>query len=88
MSTLTFAFTNTHGPRYLWDHRNSSLTDFLINEYILGKNGMASPYVDGFYIGSCAHELVMCAMQDMGRRRKAGSGPSKGFRAIEAVKCA
>jgi hypothetical protein len=60
MSMLTFVFTNTHAPRYLWDHRNSSLTDFLINEYILGKNGMASPYVDGFYIGSCNLRCVRC----------------------------
>eukprot|EP00054_Salpingoeca_dolichothecata_P010503 m.58577 g.58577 ORF g.58577 m.58577 type:complete len:407 (-) comp19026_c0_seq2:20-1240(-) len=47
-----------HGPcdcgvpcgEYLWDHRNASLRDWIINEYILGDAGMGSPYVDGMYI--------------------------------------
>lgn len=26
------------------------LTDWLLNEYILGPQGLGSPYIDGFYI--------------------------------------
>ena len=34
---------------YLWDHRNASLRAYLLNEVILGKNGLANAAVDGFY---------------------------------------
>ena len=35
----------------LLQHRNGSmLTEFLVNEVIMGKLGMGSEYVDGFYI--------------------------------------
>lgn len=34
---------------YLWDHRNESLRDYLLSEVVLGKNGLGSPYVDGFF---------------------------------------
>lgn len=37
---------------YLWNHSNGSmLTDFFVNEFIGGDQGMGSPYVDGFFIG-------------------------------------
>ena len=35
---------------YLWDHRNSSLRDFLVNEFILGPNGLGNANVSGFYL--------------------------------------
>jgi hypothetical protein len=36
---------------YLWNHTNGSmLTDFFVSEFIGGEQGMASPFVDGFYI--------------------------------------
>lgn len=35
---------------YLWDHRNASLRDWLISEYIAGPTGMGNPNVDGLYI--------------------------------------
>lgn len=35
---------------YLWDHRNDSLRDFLINEFILGPNGLGNANVSGFYL--------------------------------------
>jgi len=36
---------------YLFDHRNGSmLTNWLVNEYILGKNGLGSPFIDGYFI--------------------------------------
>ena len=35
---------------YLWDHRNASLRDFLVNEFILGANGLGNANVSGFYL--------------------------------------
>jgi len=36
---------------YLWDHRNASLREWLIDEFILGKvSGLGNPNVDGFYV--------------------------------------
>ena len=35
---------------YLWDHRNASLRRFLIDELILGPNGLANDAVDGFFL--------------------------------------
>jgi len=35
---------------YLWDHRNASLRDFLVNEFILGENGLGNANVSGFYL--------------------------------------
>jgi len=35
---------------YLWDHRNESLRSYLINEFILGPNGLGNPNVSGFYL--------------------------------------
>ena len=32
---------------YLFDHRNQSLRDFLVNEYIMGENGLGNPMIDG-----------------------------------------
>ena len=41
---------------YLWDHRNgSSLRDFLVNEFVLGPNGLANPAIDGFYLDDSWH---------------------------------
>ena len=34
---------------YLWDHRNQSLRDWLLNEFVLGDAALGSPDVDGFY---------------------------------------
>jgi hypothetical protein len=39
---------------YLWNHSNGSmLTEFLVQGYTLDKQGLGSPYVDGFYIVRC-----------------------------------
>jgi len=35
---------------YLWDHRNATLRDFLVNEFILGANGLGNANVSGFYL--------------------------------------
>eukprot|EP00666_Eupelagonemidae_sp_cell4sb_P015195 gene15195-18755_t len=36
---------------YLWDHRNESLREWLVNEFILGKEtGLGNPNVDGFFL--------------------------------------
>ena len=34
---------------YLWDHRNTSLRDYIIKEVVLGPLGLGNPHVDGFY---------------------------------------
>jgi len=34
---------------YLWDHRNESLREFLINEFLLGPTGLGDPNIIGFY---------------------------------------
>lgn len=35
---------------YLFDHRNASLRSWLVQEYILGPNGLGSGVTDGFFI--------------------------------------
>lgn len=40
---------------YLWDHRNLSLRKWLIEEFVLGANGMANPNVDGYYFDDSWH---------------------------------
>jgi len=36
---------------YLWDHRNQSLRQWLVSEFILGKEtGLGNPNVDGFFL--------------------------------------
>lgn len=35
---------------YLFDHRNASLRQFLVEEFILGANGLANANVSGFYL--------------------------------------
>eukprot|EP00056_Hartaetosiga_gracilis_P008939 m.128241 g.128241 ORF g.128241 m.128241 type:complete len:419 (-) comp13022_c0_seq6:1961-3217(-) len=36
---------------YLWDHRNESLREFLINEFVLGNDtGVGNPLVSGVYL--------------------------------------
>ncbi len=34
---------------YLWDHRNASLRSYLVNEVVLGANGLGNKNVSGFY---------------------------------------
>ena len=34
---------------YLWDHRNQSLRTWLIEEFVLGANGMGNAAIDGYY---------------------------------------
>ena len=36
--------------RASFNHRNASLTDFLLGEYFFGETGAGSPLVDGFYV--------------------------------------
>eukprot|EP00759_Apiculatamorpha_spiralis_P009672 PhF_6_TR16920/c0_g1_i2/m.25418 len=35
---------------YLFDHRNQSLREYLVNTYVMGPNGMGNPNVDGIFI--------------------------------------
>ena len=35
---------------YLFDHRNSSLGDWLLETFLFGDTGMGSPFVDGFFL--------------------------------------
>ena len=35
---------------YLWDHRNATLRSWIINEFILGANGLGNPNVSGFFL--------------------------------------
>jgi hypothetical protein len=34
---------------YLWDHRNSTLRAYLLNEVVLGANGLANENISGFF---------------------------------------
>jgi hypothetical protein len=41
---------------YLWDHRNQSLRQWLLEEFILGnETGLGNPSVDGFYFDDSWH---------------------------------
>ena len=35
---------------YLFDHRNSSLGDWLVEEFLLGDTALGSPFVDGYFL--------------------------------------
>jgi len=35
---------------YLFDHRNSSVGDWLVDTFLLGQTGMGSEYVDGYFL--------------------------------------
>ena len=35
---------------YLWDHRNASLREWLLNEFILGEHGLQDENVSGFFL--------------------------------------
>jgi hypothetical protein len=35
---------------YLWDHRNDTLADYLINDFLLGPTGLGNPNISGFYL--------------------------------------
>lgn len=34
---------------YLWDHRNASMREWLINEHVMGATGLGNDNVTGFY---------------------------------------
>ena len=34
---------------YIWDHRNASLREWLVNTHVLGPDGLGNPNVSGFY---------------------------------------
>jgi len=40
---------------YLFDHRNASLRDFLINEVLLGPTGLGNSNISGFYLDDNWH---------------------------------
>ncbi len=41
---------------YLWDHRNQSLREWLINEFVLGNaTGLGNPAIDGYYFDDSWH---------------------------------
>ena len=47
--------TNPDGTKlpcgeYLFDHRNSSLGDWFVQEFLLGRLGLGSEYVDGYFL--------------------------------------
>ena len=35
---------------YVFDHRNSSLSDWLVQEFLLGATGLGSEFVDGYFL--------------------------------------
>ena len=41
------------------------LTDFFVNEYIGGDQGMGSPYVDGFFIGATCYATTICSSHQL-----------------------
>jgi len=41
--------TNVQCGEYLFDHRNASLRDWIINEYLVTQNGVLNPAIDGFF---------------------------------------
>ena len=56
---------------YLFDHRNASLTKWLVEEYTGGLTGLANPNIDGFFIddkwsGSGPSEEDRQCVEDMG----------------------
>jgi len=40
---------------YLWDHRNASLREWILNEFLLGPTGLGSPEVQGLYLDDNFH---------------------------------
>jgi len=42
----------THLPRsrYIWDHRNRSLREFLVKEYVMGQTALGNPGIDGLFL--------------------------------------
>jgi hypothetical protein len=38
---------------YVFNHRNASLTDFLLGDYFFGPTGAGSPIISGFYVDDC-----------------------------------
>ena len=52
-----FIYTVIHqcihsGPvlgEYIWDHRNESLREWLVQEHVMGSMGMGNPNISGFY---------------------------------------
>lgn len=62
------------GPcgEYLFDHRNASLTKWLVEDYIAGAStGLANPNIDGFFLDDRwgkggPTEIVRSSIQDMG----------------------
>ena len=45
---------------YLWDHRNTSLRKYLIDEFMLGPTGLGSPAVKGFFIDDFWCSDLLC----------------------------
>jgi len=41
---------NVQCGEYLFDHRNDTLREFLINEYIVSQNGVLNPAIDGIFL--------------------------------------
>ena len=45
--------TTTHPLRYLFDYTNATangLADFIVNDFILGPNGLGNANLSGFYL--------------------------------------
>lgn len=40
---------------YLWDHRNSSLRSWIINDFLLGATGLGNENISGFYLDDNWH---------------------------------
>ena len=56
--------------RYLWDHRNQSLRNWLVDEFVGGANGLGNPSVDGFFFDDGWSTKV----RDSGKLIKGGAG--------------
>ena len=82
---------------YLWDHRNASLRDYLINQVVLGNaTGLGNESVDGFYFddawrdapgGACLPRKVLHARPPLHIRggTQAREGVNSSARSDEAT---
>jgi hypothetical protein len=59
---------------YVFNHLNTSLTDFLLGEYFFGTaNGAGNPVVDGFYVDDVSGPRALSAAPRCDRPRSLGA---------------
>ena len=52
----------THCQEYLYDHRNESLRDFIVNTIVGGPDAMENPSVDGIFL-DVRHVEYRCTLR-------------------------